>query len=170
MGNAQTQAGTSVAPVRVSPKWTTIVAAPVLYVMIIPLVFFDLSLEFYHRLAFPLLGIPMVRRREYVKLDRHRLPYLPAVLKLACMYCSYANGLIQYAARIAGETETYFCPIKHQAATEFHPPPHHRDFVEYGDAEAFRRRYQGLRSKGQVQGRPAQSPPAEVREGQAKEH
>ncbi|TAJ26846.1 MAG: hypothetical protein EPO64_05950 [Nitrospirae bacterium] len=134
--------GAPVPTVKFAPKWTTVVAAPLLYAMIVPLIFVDISLEFYHRLAFPILGIPTVSRGSYIKLDRHLLPYLPFILKLACIYCGYANGLVQYAARIAGDTERYFCPIKHQAAAEFHPPPHHQDFIEYGDAEGFRKRWE----------------------------
>jgi hypothetical protein len=107
--------------------------------MIVPLVLLDIFLELYHRIAFPILGIPTVPRRRYIKIDRHLLPYLPAIVKLACVYCGYANGLLQYAARIAGDTERYFCPIKHQASAEFDQPPHHRHFAEYGDAQGFRR-------------------------------
>ncbi len=121
------------------PSWRTVLAAPLLYAMIVPLVMLDLSLEVYHRLAFRLLGIPLVRRRDYIRIDRHRLPYLSALQKLACAYCGYANGLLQYAARIAGETEAYFCPIKHQAIEGFHPPAHHERFAEYGDAGGFQR-------------------------------
>lgn len=123
--------------VRFSPKWSTILASPMLYVVSVPLLFVDLCLEVYHRLTFPLLGIPLVRRREYIRIDRHRLQYLPAILKLACVYCGYANGLLQYAARIAADTEAYFCPIKHQDSVGFHQPPHHRAFVEYDDEEGF---------------------------------
>lgn len=127
--------------VKVSPEWRTLVASPLLYGMIVPLVILDFSLELYHRLVFPLLRIPTVRRGSYIRLDRRRLPYLPLVLKIACAYCGYANGLIHYALRIAGDTEAYFCPIKHQAAPDFHPPPHHAGFVKYGDAEGFRTRW-----------------------------
>ncbi len=132
------RAGRTVPVVKLSPRWTTLLASPLLYAMVVPLVLLDISLECYHRLAFPILGIPTVPRGRYIKLDRHLLPYLPAILKVACAYCGYANGLIQYAARIAGDTELYFCPIKHQAAADFYQPPHHRGFADYGDAEGFR--------------------------------
>lgn len=128
-------------PVRGWPKWTTIAASPILYAMILPLLVLDVCLELFHRLVFPVIGVPLVPRRAYIKIDRHRLPYLSPILKLACMYCGYANGLIQYAARIAGDTERYFCPIKHQAMTGFHPPPHHRGFAEYGDEAGWRARW-----------------------------
>jgi hypothetical protein len=54
------------------------------------------------------------------------------------MYCGYANGLLHYASAIAGETEKYFCGIKHQSDPNFIEPPHHKNFVKYGDEEAFR--------------------------------
>ena len=123
------------------PAWSTLVASPILYGMIIPLMFLDLCLELYHRIVFPFLGIPMVHRWEYIRIDRHRLPFLPWMLKLACIYCGYANGLLQYAGRIAGDTEAYFCPSKHQSAPGFHPPIHHKDFAECGDAEGFHHRF-----------------------------
>ncbi|RMH05645.1 MAG: hypothetical protein D6704_09060 [Nitrospirae bacterium] len=122
------------------PRLNTLLAAPFLYAMIVPLLLFDLFLELYHHIVFPILGISLVPRRAYIRIDRHRLSFLPPTLKLACAYCGYANGLLQYAVRIAGETEAYFCPSKHQSVPGFHSPPHHRDFAEYGDAEGFFRR------------------------------
>ena len=123
------------------PEGRTILASPILYAMIIPLVIVDFCLELYHRTVFPILRIPKVTRREYIKIDRHRLPYLPLVLKLACLYCGYANGLLHYALRIAGDTEAYFCPIKHGMDPTFHIPPHHRPFAEYGNEEDFRKHW-----------------------------
>jgi len=125
------------------PTWQTIVASPFLYGMIIPLVFLDLFLELYHRIAFPLLGIPLVRRRDYILIDRHRMSFLPLLLKVACAYCGYANGLLHYAVRIAGDTECHFCPSKHQATPGFHAPPHHQNFAGFGDAQGFSQRFHG---------------------------
>lgn len=119
------------------PSCRTLLVSPLLYIMVIPLVFLDICLELYHRLVFPILKIPLVRRGAYIKIDRHRLPFLSPVLKLACAYCGYANGLLHYAVRIAGETEAYFCPSKHLMTPGFQPPPHHRNFAEYGDLEEF---------------------------------
>ena len=125
------------------PTWQTIVASPFLYGMIIPLVFLDLFLELYHRIAFPLLGIPLVPRKDYILIDRHRMSFLPLMLKVACVYCGYANGLLPYAGRIAGDTEGHFCPSKHQATPGFHAPPHHEKFSEFGDATGFSQRFHG---------------------------
>ena len=125
------------------PSWQTIVASPMLYAMIIPLVFLDIFLELYHRTVFPLLGIPPVRRRDYILVDRHRLSFLPLLLKVGCAYCGYANGLLHYSVRIAGETERHFCPSKHQETSGFHAPPHHENFSDYGDAKGFSQRFHG---------------------------
>lgn len=125
------------------PSWRTLVAIPILFAMIVPLAFFDLCLEFYHHTVFPILSIPLVPRSSYIRFDRHRLPYLPWILKVACSYCSYANGLVQYASRIAGDTEWYFCPSKHQNTPGFYQPRHHEHFADYGDAAGFHQRFQG---------------------------
>ncbi len=118
-----------------------ILLSPILYGMVIPLVFLDLCLTLYHWTAFPFLKIPLVKRASYIQLDRHRLAFLPPILKLTCAYCGYANGLLQYAVRLAGETEAYFCPMKHQGKRDFYPPLHHRYFAEYGDPQGFQQRY-----------------------------
>lgn len=122
------------------PQGTTLVATPFIYAMIIPLLVFDLCVEVYQRVVFPLLGLPLLSRREYIRLDRHRLPYLNPFQKAGCLYCGYANGLLQYASRIAAETEKVFCPIQHQSGKKFHPPAHHIDFAPYGDAKEFQRK------------------------------
>ena len=122
------------------PAWSTFFVSPLLYSIAIPLIFFEFCLELYHRIGFPILGISLVNRWEYICIVRHRLFFLPIVLKLACAYCGYANGLLQYAVRIDGDTETYFCPMKHQHTTGFHPPVHHRFFVNYDHATEFQRR------------------------------
>jgi len=51
--------------------------------------------------------------------------------KLNCVYCGYANGVITYAKSIAGETERYWCPVKHK--TEIFCP--HDFYIEFADFE-----------------------------------
>ena len=128
------------------PSWRTIVSSPVMYVMIVPLLAFDLCLEIFHRTVFPVLGIPLVARGDYIRLDRHRLSYLPWILKLACTYCGYANGLIHFASRITGDTEWYFCPSKHESCPGFHPAPHQRYFAEFGDRESFQEHFRDMKA------------------------
>lgn len=108
-----------------------------LYFLWIPLVILDLFLEMYHRICFPLLGIPLVKRAQYIRIDRHRLSYLSTWEKINCAYCGYANGLIMYAMRIAGETERYWCSIKHKEDPTFTPPAHHQFFLPYGNEKEF---------------------------------
>jgi len=117
--------------------WRHLISMPVIYFMIIPLVLFDICLEIYHQICFRLYKIPIVRRSQYIKIDRHKLKYLTRWEKLNCAYCGYANGLMHYASVIAGETEKYWCGIKHQKDPNFIPPEHHKDFLEYGDEESY---------------------------------
>ena len=113
-------------------------AMPFILFGAVPLVFFDFFLEVYHRFAFPLYGIKVIKRKNYILFDRHKLSYLGVIDKIWCTYCGYANGLFAYAVKIAGETEKYWCAIKHKPSSGFVPPEHQKDFLEYGDKEAFK--------------------------------
>ncbi len=110
-------------------------SAPITWVMIIPLVIMDISLEIYHNVCFRLLGIPLVKRKNYIRVDRHKLSYLDLFDKINCAYCGYGNGLIHYATIIAGKSEEYWCGIKHKKYKGFIEPKHHKDFAGYGDEE-----------------------------------
>ncbi len=112
---------------------------PVIYSLTIPLIIFDVWLEIYHRICFLAYGIPYIKRSSYIKIDRHKLSYLNFFEKLNCMYCGYANGLMHYGTVIAGETEKYWCGIKHKPDVNFHEPAHHKDFIEYGDEAAYKK-------------------------------
>lgn len=118
-----------------------VASAPFIFGMAVPFVFLDICLELYHRVCFPLYGLAYVRRSDYIKIDRHKLKYLTFKEKMGCLYCGYANGLLHYASVIAGITEKYWCGIMHQKHQGFVPPPHHKDFVEYGDEAAFYKKY-----------------------------
>ncbi|PIS05272.1 MAG: hypothetical protein COT81_02000 [Candidatus Buchananbacteria bacterium CG10_big_fil_rev_8_21_14_0_10_42_9] len=118
-------------------RWFThLLFAPIIYAMIIPLVFLDICFEIYHRVCFPIYGIPYVKRSQYIIIDRHKLRYLNILQKLNCAYCGYANGLLKYASVIAGETEKYWCGIMHKRGI---PLPHQKNFLPYGDKEAYER-------------------------------
>ena len=112
---------------------------PVIYSMTIPLIILDLWIEIYHRICFAAYGIPYVKRGKYIRIDRQKLQYLSFLEKLNCMYCGYANGLLHYSCVIAGETEKYWCGIKHQLDGEFCEPEHHEEFIPYGDEEAYKK-------------------------------
>lgn len=121
-----------------------LLAAPLIYFCVIPFILLDLFVVVYQAVCFPLTGIPRVRRRDYLIFDRGRLPYLNAIERLSCVYCSYTNGLLAYVAEIAARTEQHFCPIKHGAKV---PTPHTRyaRFLPYGDARAYRSRVDEVR-------------------------
>ncbi len=121
-----------------------VLTAPVIYSCIVPALLLDLWVSAYHAICFPVWGIPKVKRRDYIVVDRHHLPYLNLLEKLNCLYCGYFNGLIAYVREIAGRTEQYWCPIKHARQPR---SIHNRYplFVDYGDAEEYRRRLVYLR-------------------------
>ena len=123
-----------------------ILTSPVIYGMIIPLFFLDLSLTLYQQICFRVYRIPLVPRRDYLIIDRHQLDYLNVIEKLNCVYCGYGNGLIEYGREITARTEQYWCPIKHAKRTL---DPHHRTrfFVDYGDAKSYQQKLKKLRQQ-----------------------
>ncbi len=72
------------------------ISLPVVWSLIVPLVVFDLWFEIYHRICFSLYGLKYVKRRNYIRVDRHKLKYLKWYQKIGCAYCGYANGLLNY--------------------------------------------------------------------------
>ena len=110
-----------------------LLAFPFVYMLTIPLLFLDIFAELYHRIGFRLYGIPLIKRSNYIKIDRHKLKYLSLFEKINCMFCGYANGLANYASKIGGETEKYWCAIKHKKSKGFVEPKHHKGFLNYGD-------------------------------------
>jgi hypothetical protein len=123
-----------------------LLAVPVTYAVIVPLLLLDLFASIYQAVCFPIYGIPKVRRAQHLIFGRHKLGYLNLVEKLNCLYCSYANGLISYVREIAGRTEQFWCPIKH-AQWAVSPHSHYHQFVEFGDAEAYARDLDALRRR-----------------------
>jgi len=123
-----------------------ILSAPVIYGMAIPLATLDLAISIYQHICFRIYRIPLVRRRDYLVIDRQHLAYLNPVEKLNCIYCGYANGLMAYCREITARTEQYWCPIKHARRTlDTHPRASR--FLDYGDAEAWRSELEQVRSQ-----------------------
>jgi hypothetical protein len=118
--------------------------APVIYAVVIPLILLDLSFTLYQTICFPVYGIRKVCRRDYLLYDRNHLAYLNMIEKLNCAYCAYGNGIIAYAREIAAQTEQYWCPIKH-ARRVLAGHSHYPNFVDYGDANAYRAELAKLR-------------------------
>lgn len=116
-----------------------VLASPLVYVLFLPLAMLDLLTTLFVVLGFPVYGIAKVRRADFVVLDRHHLAYLNGIEKLNCIYCGYANGVIAFTREVASRAEEHWCPIKHARRTR---DPHRRyyAFVDYGDAEEYRKR------------------------------
>ena len=115
----------------------TVLTAPLIYSLAIPLALLDLWVTIYQQVCFRVYGIDLVRRSDYVVIDRHHLAYLNGIEKINCVYCGYGNGVIAYAREIAGRTEAYWCPIKHARRT-VDPHDSFASFMEFGDAETYR--------------------------------
>lgn len=122
----------------------SLLSAPLVYSVLLPFLVIDLWVSVYQRICFPLYGIPRVRRADYIAVDRHKLAYLNSIEKANCDYCGYANGLLGYVREITARTEQYWCPIKHARRVRA-PHPRYRHFVDYGDAEGYKRRLPVLR-------------------------
>lgn len=121
-----------------------VLTAPLIYSLILPFALLDAFVTAYQAVCFRVYGIPLVRRQDYFIFDRGYLAYLNAIEKLNCVYCSYANGLIAYVREVASRTEQYWCPIKH-ARRVIAAHDHYAAFLDYGDAEAYRRELSALR-------------------------
>jgi hypothetical protein len=115
-----------------------LLTAPFIWFLVIPLLILDFFIELYHRICFPLYGLPLINRSQFFNFDRRKLSYLKWWEQLGCLYCSYANGLLPYCSAIAAATEKYWCAIKHPTNPNFHEPEHHKQFLEYNDENAYR--------------------------------
>ena len=136
----------------------SVLSAPFIYSMIVPLVLLDLSLSIYQTLCFPLYNIPKVSRSNYVVIDRHRLSYLNIIEKINCVYCGYANGLIAYAREITARTEQYWCPIKHaRRVVDSHRS--YAEFLDFGDSQEYAARLEALRQSVSNENIPQKSEP-----------
>jgi hypothetical protein len=123
----------------------SLLALPFIYSMIVPLAALDLSFSLYQSVCFRLFGIALVRRRNHFIMDRARLPYLNAVERAHCGYCSYANGVLSFAREITARTEQYWCPIKHsRVPAAVHD--RYAGFIDYGDSAHYDRRLAALRA------------------------
>jgi len=123
-----------------------VLTAPVVYSLVVPIAIVDAWVSLYQAICFRAYGITRVRRSAYIVLDRQQLSYLNTFEKLNCMYCGYANGVLAYVREVAGRTEQYWCPIRHAHRVRG-PHRQYRHFVDYGDAEGYRRRLIPLRKE-----------------------
>ncbi|MDH3831735.1 MAG: hypothetical protein OEU78_02970 [Gammaproteobacteria bacterium] len=123
--------------------WRSVVTAPVIYSMIVPLVIIDISFTLYQHICFRAYGVPRVSRRNYLVNDRHLLVYLNTIEKINCTYCGYGNGVLAYTREIISRTEQYWCPIRH-AHRVIDSHRRYPQFFAYGDAKSYQ---QGLKEK-----------------------
>ncbi len=142
----------------------TLIVAPAVYGLILPLVLLDLSVYVFQLVCFTAWGMERVRRSDHVIVDRHRLAYLNGIEKLNCAYCGYANGVIAYAREAASRSEQYWCPIKHALRVRT-PHQRYRRFVNYGDAEGFRARLDALRREVRKKPAAGKAEPADGPDG-----
>jgi hypothetical protein len=132
---------TGVVKYMLSANALSVLTAPVIYFMLVPMLLLDISITVYQHICFRAYGIPRVKRSDYFVYDRAHLAYLNLIEKINCGYCSYGNGLIAYA-----RTEQYWCPIKH-ARKIMAAHPYYTGFVDFGDAESYQRELENLRAK-----------------------
>lgn len=142
----------------------SLLSAPLIYAVIFPMLLLDLFVWVYQWVCFPLYGLARVQRADYFFFDRVHLGYLNLVEKINCAYCSYGNGLMAYAREVVGQTEQYWCPIKH-ARKVLHAHPYYMGFVDFGDAQGYRedlarlrKQLAGLKDEAE-QGDPPPQPP-----------
>ncbi len=114
------------------------VSVPVIYGMVVPLAFLDVTTQVYQAVCFRLYGMTPVVRKKYVRVGHRGKDTLRTLDRVHCAYCAYANGVIGYTRAVIAETEKYWCPIRHQGLKDFVAPPHHREFVPDGDVHALR--------------------------------
>lgn len=125
-------------------RFFIIATTPVIWACILPVIFLDLVMSVYQGICFPIYGIPKVKRRDYIILDRSHLAYLNWAEKMNCEYCAYTNGVLACATEIAARTEQYWCPIKHALRIKsMHS--RYRFFFDYGDAEHYRQQIEMVR-------------------------
>ena len=122
----------------------SILTVPITWSCLIPAVLMDLVVSIYHSVCFRIYDIPMVKRGDYIVIDRHGLQYLNPIEKLNCIYCEYFNGLIAYVQEIAARTEQYWCPIKHARKLAMIHGRYHK-FIEYGDSQHYQKKFEELR-------------------------
>jgi len=125
-----------------------LLASPLVYAMVIPAILFDIILFVYQQVIFRIFKFKFIKRSDYILFDRQYLGYLNSIEKLNCLYCSYFNGLMQYASAIAGRTELYFCPIRHAKKVAYQHD-YYDEFFSYGDEDKYQEKLEEIRKQFQ---------------------
>jgi hypothetical protein len=123
-----------------------LLTSPLVYGMLIPAIVLDIMLFFYQVVVSRVFKIKFDKRSDYIVFDRQYLGYLNLIEKFNCLYCSYFNGLMQYASSIAGRTELFFCPIKHAKKIAY-KHEYYDAYLIYGDGDEYQKKLKNLREK-----------------------
>ena len=129
-----------------SANLLSVLTAPVIYAVLLPMLLLDFAITVYQHICFRAYGIPRVRRSDYFVYDRAHLAYLNLIEKINCAYCSYGNGLMAYGREVVARTEQYWCPIKH-ARKVMAAHPYYTGFVDFGDAQSYKDELENLRTE-----------------------
>lgn len=114
-------------------------ALPFILGMVFPVVILHITIFIYQTVAFRLYKIERVKLRKYVNFDREKLTYLSSAEKFYCAYCSYSNGVFEYASEIAHRTEYYWCGVKHRNQPDNPAFAYQDKFAKYGNKEEYER-------------------------------
>ena len=137
---------TGMLPYLLSANLFSVLTAPVIYAVLLPMLLLDLFITVYQHICFRAYGIARVKRSDYFVYDRAHLAYLNLIEKINCAYCSYGNGLMAYGREVVARTEQYWCPIKH-ARKVMAAHPYYTGFVDFGDAESYKQELERLRAQ-----------------------
>jgi hypothetical protein len=137
---------TGTLPYILSANLWSVVTAPVIYSVLLPMLLLDLFITVYQHICFRAYGIARVKRSDYFVYDRAHLAYLNLIEKINCAYCSYGNGLMAYGREVVARTEQYWCPIKH-ARKIMAAHPYYTGFVDFADAQSYKDELEKLRTE-----------------------
>jgi len=129
-----------------SANLLSVLTAPVIYALFVPILLLDVSITVYQHICFRAYGIKRVKRSNYFVFDRAHLAYLNLIEKINCAYCSYGNGVMAYGREVVARTEQYWCPIKH-ARKMMAAHPYYTGFVDFGDAQSYKDELEKLRTE-----------------------
>lgn len=125
-----------------------LLSSPFIYAMVIPAILLDIILFVYQQVIFRIYKFKFIKRSDYILFDHQYLGYLNPIEKFHCLYCSYFNGLMQYASAIASRTEFFFCPIKHAKKVAYEHN-YYDEFLAYGDEEEYQEKLKALRENSE---------------------
>lgn len=86
-----------------------ILVLPFAVAMLFPLLFFDICLSLYHRIAFGICKIKKVNRKAHFKVDQMKIAQLSKLERVYAVCHLYVKGLMSFALKIASESENYWC-------------------------------------------------------------